>query len=160
MVKLFQTSSEYDYDWTKVTLAVWRKYPNPFASHVLGNDIIETKLVDGKLHTKRLFLKKNKLPKWGMGLLKSPVAYILETCVVDPNSREMTIITRNLSHRKLMLVQETQIISSIGDQTRISISARIISNSSFSLLRSQIERFGLNRFQTNVQNVMFSNPVF
>jgi hypothetical protein len=66
MVKLLTQQHQYPHSWDKVTLAIWQKYPNPFASHVLTADVIE-RFVDekGRIHTKRLFTKKGKLPSWG-----------------------------------------------------------------------------------------------
>lgn len=49
----------YDTSWDKVTLAVFNKYPNPFAKHVLSADIIDRYIgQDGKLRTTRLLVKK------------------------------------------------------------------------------------------------------
>lgn len=67
MVKLFSADSVYGHPWALFTKAVWQKYPNPFASHVLSSDVIERRVdpETGILHTTRLFLKKGKVPKWG-----------------------------------------------------------------------------------------------
>ena len=66
MVKFFSQTFQYDHPFETVTLAVFMKYPNPFASHVLASDVIE-RFIDsnGCLHTSRLFLKEGAVPKWG-----------------------------------------------------------------------------------------------
>lgn len=112
MVKFFQSSFEYHHPWDLVTGAIFQKYPNPFASHVLSADIID-QFVDpntGNLHTIRLLLKRGIIPKWGRSLLHTPDAFIIEHSVVDPKQRIMKTVTKNLNHTKLMLVEETQYI--------------------------------------------------
>jgi len=32
---------KFRHRWQDVTAALWQKYPNPFAAHVLTNDVIE-----------------------------------------------------------------------------------------------------------------------
>lgn len=83
----------------------------------------------------------------------------------------MTIMTRNLSHKKLLLVEETQTITSLDNantphtviprpdnlmpaapSTQVLINVRFISNTSFTPIRSQIEVWGLSRFKTNTLN--------
>jgi hypothetical protein len=112
----------------------------------------------GILHTTRLFTKKGKLPSWGSALLSIPEAYILEVSSLDPKSLVMKIRTRNLSHRKLLLVEEDQVIVPAGEhlqETRVHINVRFISNSSFHPIRSQIENWGMNRFKGTTLNVSF-----
>ena len=78
-------------------------------------------------------------------------------------------MTRNLSHKKLLLVEETQTITSLDNpdtmiprrsdssmptspSTQVLINVRFISNTSFTPIRSQIEVWGLSRFKTNTLN--------
>ncbi|KAI8609828.1 PRELI-like family-domain-containing protein, partial [Chytriomyces sp. MP71] len=96
-----------------VTFAIFNKYPNPFAKHVLTSDVID-RYVDpdtGILHTTRLFTKEGKLPKWSVKMFNIKEAYILEVSELDPRNRTFKTVTRNLSHTKLMLIEETQIVS-------------------------------------------------
>ncbi|KAJ3302865.1 hypothetical protein HDV03_004495 [Kappamyces sp. JEL0829] len=155
-MRFWNTEHRYGHEWSFVTLAIWKKYPNPFASHVLTADVVESFTDElGILHTTRLFTKKGKLPSWGASLLSIPEAYILEVSTVDPKTKTMHIRTRNLSHRKLLLVEEDQTIRPVGAsplETACSIKVRFISNSSFSPLRNQIEGWGLNRFKGTTLN--------
>lgn len=83
----------------------------------------------------------------------------------------MKIWTRNLSHSKLLLVEETQTVSpadkiidlsqkdttytqNMISRTRVKIDVRFISNSSFIPIRSRIEGWGLHRFKGNALNVI------
>lgn len=38
---MFKQTFQYQHPWEQVTLAIFLKYPNPFASHVLASDVIE-----------------------------------------------------------------------------------------------------------------------
>ncbi|KAJ3186286.1 hypothetical protein HDU85_007726 [Gaertneriomyces sp. JEL0708] len=154
MGKFISLSSAYQHNWASVTQAVWQKYPNPFASHVLSADVID-RSVDpdtGVLTTTRLFLKKGHLPKWGKSLFNVRDAFILETSTVDPKAGVMTTVTRNLSHTKLMLVEETQIFKrhpNRADWTDVRSDVRIISNTGWAPIKAKIEGFGITKFKDN-----------
>lgn len=72
--------------------AFFRRYPNPFARHVLSVDTLSRYIdpVTGRLHTTRLILKRGILPKWARRVL--PLGrggtgldtWVLEESVVDP----------------------------------------------------------------------------
>jgi 4-amino-4-deoxychorismate lyase len=121
---------------------------------VKSSDIIETKVSNGILYTTRLFLKEGKLPSWGRSLIPISEAFIIEFSEVDPINKTMKTVTRNLSHKKVMLVEETQIYTQDPlDQNRtlIKTEARIVSNTGW-FIGSRIEGFGLYRFKKNLIN--------
>ncbi|TPX68729.1 hypothetical protein SpCBS45565_g02884 [Spizellomyces sp. 'palustris'] len=154
MVKFFSLTGTYQHSWPTVTQAVWQKYPNPFASHVLSSDVIDRTVdpVTGVMTTTRLFLKSGHMPKWGRSLLNVRDAFIMEQSIVDPRSRRMVTVTRNLSHTKLMLVEETQTYSQHpehADWTEMHTDVRIISNTGWAPIKSRIEGFGVTKFKDN-----------
>ncbi|KAJ3414910.1 hypothetical protein HDV05_005859 [Chytridiales sp. JEL 0842] len=155
MVQFWSHSFTYNHPWTMVTQAIWQKYPNPFASHVLAADVIDRTVdpVTGVITTTRLFLKKGKTPSWGRSILPKSEAYILETSTLDPLTRTFTTTTKNLSHTKLMLVVETQTIQphpeDVEGRTEIKTSAEIVSNTGWVPIRQRIEGFGLKRLKDN-----------
>ncbi|KAJ3204515.1 hypothetical protein HDU67_009460 [Dinochytrium kinnereticum] len=138
MPKFWDHTFSFDHPWSTVTQAIWRKYPNPFASHVLAADVIDRYVdpVTGCLITTRLFLKQGNLPKWGRQFMHAPEAFILEVSTVDPTGKKMETATRNLSHVKLMLVEEHQTVRPHPDdpdnKTELRTEARIISNTGWS----------------------------
>ncbi|KAI9350880.1 PRELI-like family-domain-containing protein [Obelidium mucronatum] len=154
MVKLFEQTHIFEHSWQSVTQAIWNKYPNPWASHVLTADVID-RYVDpetGVLHTTRLFTKEGRLPKWSKSMFSLSEAYILEISELDPVKKTFKTVTRNLSHAKLMLVEETQIVSPTDSKpsgTAIHITARIISNTGWFAVRSRIEQFGASKIREN-----------
>jgi hypothetical protein len=93
-----------------VTFAIFNKYPNPFAAHVLQSDVLSrTVTPNGILSSVRLHRKAGAVPSWGAGLFKAaPVAMILEDSTVDMKSKVMTTRTRNLEHRRFLFVEEIQ----------------------------------------------------
>ena len=52
MVLVFSQTTLLQNHWTDVTNAIWQKYPNPFAAHVLSSDVIDRYL--DKQTSKRL----------------------------------------------------------------------------------------------------------
>ena len=44
----------------------------------------------------------------GVQLVKNNEAYILEESVIDPKRSTMTTRTRNVTHKRLMYIEETQ----------------------------------------------------
>jgi hypothetical protein len=91
------------------------------------------------------------MPGWGKVFLNSKDAYVIEFSTVDPQSKTMTTVTRNLSYTKLMLVQETCTITSHQEKTNVKTLAEIVSNTGSGWIRSKIEGFGLARFKKNFQ---------
>ncbi|KAI9296381.1 MSF1-domain-containing protein [Neoconidiobolus thromboides FSU 785] len=152
MVKIYQHTHDYDYSWPIVSFAFWLRYPNPFASHVLGSDVIDRYIDnEGILHTTRIILKKGKLPKWGENLIKTPEAYIIEETTVDPKNQILVSKTKNLNHARVMKVEETQtfkVSSKNKEWTSVKTEARIISRIGWGIT-SAVERFGINKFEKN-----------
>ncbi|RKO98607.1 hypothetical protein CXG81DRAFT_15692 [Caulochytrium protostelioides] len=159
MVRVFQQSFDYPYDWATATRAVWQKYPNPFASHVISSDLIDVHHdpATGVLCTVRLFRKMGHVPRWGRLFMQSGSneAYILEHAYVDARQQTMRTVTQNLSHTKIMVVEETQVYTPAPDaptaRTRVTNKARFISNAGWESIKSRIEGFGLARFHENTQ---------
>ncbi|CAG8595776.1 1297_t:CDS:2 [Ambispora gerdemannii] len=140
--------------WDIVTLAFWMRYPNPFASHVLSVDVIDRHVdpTSGMLRTTRLILKKGKVPSWGIGLIRTPEAYILEESIVDPHTKTMITRTKNITHVRKMQVEEWQtfrVDSQNNECTKVKIEAKIISKFGWSPLSERIEGFGLKKFADN-----------
>ncbi|CAG8701350.1 21838_t:CDS:2 [Cetraspora pellucida] len=132
MVKIFQHTFKYEYNWDSVTLAFWLRYPNPFASHVESVDVID-RYVDpntGVLRTTRLILKRGVLPKWGRG------------------TQTMITLTKNITHARLMQVEEWQtfrVDPNNREFTQVKTEARVISNFGWGLT-DRVEGFGIKKF--------------
>lgn len=123
MVLVHTTNHTYSHPFPTVTLAFFLRYCspqlNPFASHVLSTDTIESRVdpATGRLHTTRIHLKKSRLPPAIMKLLPSTLtggtsdkaSYILETSVVDMREGWMSTESRNLNFVGVLSVVERQL---------------------------------------------------
>jgi hypothetical protein len=118
MVKFFNQRNTFEHRWEAVTLAVFKKYPNPFSKHVITADLLQRNIDSntGCLYSKRLLQKLGNMPNWLSRLLPSTsginnVAFVVEESVVDPARGLMTVCSRNLSHRGWMNIEEVQTFS-------------------------------------------------
>ncbi|KAK4193117.1 PRELI-like family-domain-containing protein [Podospora australis] len=125
MVLTHTTNHTYNHPFPTVTLAFFLRYCspqlNPFASHVLSTDTIESHVdpATGRLHTTRIHLKKSRLPPAILKLLPSTLtggttdkaSYILETSVVDMREGWMSTESRNLNFVGVLSVVERQLYS-------------------------------------------------
>ncbi|KAJ3111480.1 hypothetical protein HK100_002665 [Physocladia obscura] len=109
------------------------------ANHVLTSDVISRHVdpITGVLHTTRLMTKEGRVPKWAKAMFKIKEALILEISQLDPVNKTFKITTRNLSHAKIMLIEETQTITPFASS---SFSATNFNNT------------------TNTQNAVNNNP--
>ncbi|KAK0674152.1 PRELI-like family-domain-containing protein [Cercophora samala] len=125
MVLTHTTNHTYAHPFPAVSLAFFLRYCspqlNPFASHVLSTDTIESHIdpSTGRLHTTRIHLKKSRMPPAIMKLLPttltggtaSQASYILETSVVDMREGWMSTESRNLNFVGVLSVVERQMYS-------------------------------------------------
>eukprot|EP00730_Choanoeca_flexa_P011731 TRINITY_DN2776_c0_g1_i1.p1 TRINITY_DN2776_c0_g1~~TRINITY_DN2776_c0_g1_i1.p1 ORF type:complete len:229 (+),score=50.49 TRINITY_DN2776_c0_g1_i1:120-806(+) len=148
MVREGTTQHEYRHPWSLVTAAIFAKYPNPFAKHVLTEDVLQRWIDDeGRLHSKRLLSKTNRKPKWMDMWLPDTTAWIVEESIVDPKTKEMTMNTHNVSLNYFMFIEENAIVSANRDGTTQFASQSRVS-SSLPIAR-MVESFGMSRYQRN-----------
>jgi len=159
MVKYFCCGSFLRSSWDQVCIAFWQRYPNPYSNHVLTEDIIFRELTPGNcLVSRRLLTKTSRAPRWAERYLPAQMAskaYIIEDSIVDPQTRTMTTVTWNLTHARVMCVEERcqyGINPENTSWTEIKREAWITSNI-YGLSRA-IQEFGLARFKTSVTKTM------
>ncbi|XP_068181782.1 PRELI domain containing 1a [Antennarius striatus] len=159
MVKYFCGADLLKGTWDQVCVAFWQRYPNPYSNHVLTEDIIFREVTPTNcLISRRLLTKTSRAPRWMERYLPKHMAssaYIIEDSIVDPQKRTMTTFTWNISHARLMSVEERckyRINPENCSFTEIKREAWISSNV-FGLSRA-IQEFGLARFKTSVTKTM------
>ncbi|XP_047441721.1 PRELI domain containing 1a [Mugil cephalus] len=159
MVKYFCCADLLKNTWDQVCVAFWQRYPNPYSNHVLTEDIIFREVTPSNcLISRRLLTKTSRSPRWMERYLPKHMAssaYIIEDSIVDPKKRTMTTLTWNISHARLMSVEERchyRINPENGGWTEIKREAWISSNV-YGLSRA-IQEFGLARFKTSVTKTM------
>lgn len=159
MVKYFCNNTDIRSTWDHVVSAFWQRYPNPFSTHVLTEDVVYREVTaDNRLLTRRLLMKTNRLPRWAEHIFPTGMSrsvYIVEDSIVDPVKRSLTTYTWNLNHTTLMSVEERCIFQDSVEQpatTRLLREAWISSNV-YGFSRP-IQEFGLARFKSNQVKAM------
>lgn len=104
MAKYYENSTVFHYNWEQMLQGFWKRYPNPYSTHVLSEDTIQREIrPDGKLYSKRVLTKTNRVPKWGERFFKAKFVCIIEESLVDPKSKTLTTHTRNIGFNKIMV---------------------------------------------------------
>ncbi|XP_077460727.1 PRELI domain containing 1b [Stigmatopora argus] len=159
MVKYFTSKSDINSVWDHVALAFWQRYPNPFSTHVLTEDVVYREVTaDHKLCSRRLLTKTNRLPRWAEHFFPAGISrsvYIIEDSVVDPVRRCLTTYTWNLNHTTLMSVEERCIFQAAAEEPGVTHLKREawISSNIYGFSRP-IQEFGLARFKSNQVKAM------
>ncbi|XP_028973711.1 PRELI domain containing 1b isoform X3 [Esox lucius] len=106
MGRYFCNESELNCAWDRILSAFWQRYPNPFSTHVLTEDVLFREVTpDNCLLSRRLFTKTNLLPRWAERVFPSHLnrsVYIVEDSVVDPKAHTLTTHTLNVNHTRFM----------------------------------------------------------
>lgn len=155
MAKYYNTEHRHPYSWEQVARAIFQRYPNPFASHVLSEDTVYREvLTPGVLYSRRFVTKTNKVPKWGEKFISGLVRRVplVEESFVDSINKTITLYTRNVGMGGFMTVAEKVVYkaSETDPNTTIALKEAWI-ESSFYGLRSAIKDFGVNRFKQNCE---------
>ncbi|XP_034245398.1 protein preli-like [Thrips palmi] len=155
MVKFYESSTVFQYNWHQVAQAFWQRYPNPHSSHVLSEDTVFREVRDNKLFTKRLLTKTNRVPKWGERFINNPKVGIIEESVVDPKTRTLTTYTRNVGYTKVMSVVEKVVYRESDDNPNCTIAVRSgwVDSQVFGF-KHAIQAFGVERFRKNCQQMI------
>ncbi|XP_064602735.1 PRELI domain-containing protein 1, mitochondrial-like [Liolophura sinensis] len=153
MVKLFDSSSVIKYTWDQVSCALWQKYPNPHSKHVLTEDVLSREVREGKLYTKRLLTKTNRMPRWGERIVPGPRnVCIVEETVVDPDNKTFITYTRNIAMRRFLALEEKCVYSMAGESKKWTECDRKawLCSSLFGFSRP-ITAFGCERYKNNLK---------
>uniref|UniRef100_A0A8C7W5S8 PRELI/MSF1 domain-containing protein n=1 Tax=Oncorhynchus mykiss TaxID=8022 RepID=A0A8C7W5S8_ONCMY len=128
MVKYFSNDVDIRTTWDHVVSAFWQRYPNPFSTHVLTEDVVLREVTaDQRLLSRRLLTKTNRMPRWAEFLFPSNLSrsvYIVEDSVVDPVTKSLTTYTWNLNHTTLMTVEERCVFQESEDRPAFTLLRR------------------------------------
>ncbi|KAM4537095.1 PRELI domain containing 1b isoform 1-T2 [Odontesthes bonariensis] len=159
MGKYFHSEVDIKSPWHQVLVAFWQRYPNPYSSHVLTEDVLYREVTPSNhLVSRRLLTKTNRLPGWAERVFPTHMAravYVLEDSIVDPNAKTLITKTWNLNHNTLMTVVERCLF--VEDRSRPSWTKlrreAWISSAVYGFARP-IQEFGLARFKNNQVTAM------
>ncbi|KAK5618332.1 hypothetical protein CRENBAI_019403 [Crenichthys baileyi] len=145
--------------WDQVLAAFWQRYPNPYSTHVLTEDVLYREVTPSNhLLSRKLLTKTNRLPGWAERIFPAHMAravYVLEDSIVDLEANTLITKTWNLNHDTLMTVVEHCMFEqdcSRPTWTKLRREAWI-SSSVYGLARP-IQEFGLARFKSNQAKAM------
>ena len=124
---------------------------NDFRKHVLTEDTVE-RYVDkeGKLFTKRLLSKTNRVPQWAEKLISSRLVFIIEESIVDPINKIFSTYTRNIGMQHLLSIEERVVYKISEENKNWTVAERkaSIDSKMFGLAKA-IQAFGVERFKHN-----------
>ncbi|OXA56948.1 protein preli-like [Folsomia candida] len=151
MGKYYENCSTFAYSWEQIVTAFWKRYPNPFSTHVLSEDTLNREIIQGNtLFTRRILTKTNRVPKWGERFVKSTTVAIVEESYVDRKTKILTTYTRNIGLNRIMSVTEKVIYTPDPSNPGHTVANRMAwIDSQMYGFRRAIEAFGLERFRTN-----------
>jgi len=151
--KYYNTEHVHPYSFDQVAHAIFQRYPNPFATHVLSEDTVYREIINGTtLYTRRFLTKTNKVPKWGerwlSGFRRS--VPLLEESFVNTRDRTITTYTRNVGMANFMTAIEKVVYKASPDNPHHTVAMKHAwVESNFFGLRSAIKNFGIERFKVN-----------
>uniref|UniRef100_A0A3B3XIE7 PRELI/MSF1 domain-containing protein n=1 Tax=Poecilia mexicana TaxID=48701 RepID=A0A3B3XIE7_9TELE len=120
MGRYFYSEAHIKSPWYQVLAAFWQRYPNPYSTHVLTEDVLYREVTPTNLLlSRRLLTKTNRLPGWAEHIFPAHMArgvYILEDSIVDPEANTLVTKTWNLNHNTLMTVVERCMFEQDGTQ--------------------------------------------
>lgn len=128
---------------------------SPFSQHVISADTI-SQYVDenNRFHSEKLIRKRGRIPNFARPFLGNiSESWILETCVVDPNTGEMQTLTRNLDHTFFLKVEENTVYRASGQgSTHVEHSMSFSSNFGRWGIKERIEDWCYKHSQERIQS--------
>ncbi|KAL5708118.1 hypothetical protein ACHQM5_018946 [Ranunculus cassubicifolius] len=112
MVKAYKQEHIYKHPWEIVTSASYRKFTDPSSkptlSHILSVDTLSHHLnpTTGVLQTTRAITVNAPGPWFIRRIIGENICHCVESTVVDPQSKSMQLVSRNVSLRKYIEVEE------------------------------------------------------
>ncbi|ODV97906.1 hypothetical protein PACTADRAFT_63555 [Pachysolen tannophilus NRRL Y-2460] len=157
-MKLFESSCSFNYPWSQVTAANWRKYPNEKSTHVVAVDVLRREVhpITGILRSERLITCEQKIPKWIALMVGGQIrSYVREVSEVDPVNQTLTMRSCNMTMNNILSVYE--VVKYVPDnespfsKTTFEQCAEIKAYSTFQRLTDKIEEWSIERFDSNAK---------
>lgn len=150
-MKVWKSEYIFNHSWSAVTTAFWMKYPNPHSPHILAVDVLSRRFEKStnSLHSVRLLEKTNSKPKLAEKLVKGKAALMIEESVVDRDEQVMTTRTYNLTHCRVLRVEEHCEYKAIDDRTLLTTEVRLVCP--LWGWAMTVETFAMERIKGNIQ---------
>jgi len=153
--KYYNTTHIHPFSWDLVASAVFLRYPNPMATHVLSEDTVHREVrQDGNIRYSRRFLTKvNPMPKWGERWMPATLyrfVPLLEESHVDRDNKTVTTYTRNVGLSTFMTATERVVYQPNPENPHETIAVKEAwVESRLYGIRSAVKNFGIERFKNN-----------
>ena len=143
----------FKHPWHEISMASWRKYPNPVRPDVLSVDLIRKHFdpETGVLTATRLITTHVRLPSFLESFYDNPTVYCVEESVVDPKNKTMTLKSKNVTLSSLMEVEETCIYTSPSNlKENVTHFRQDVKITSYLFgLASKVENWSMENFRKN-----------
>jgi len=149
----------HPFTWETVASAIFQRYPNPLAEHVLSEDTlfrgVVTDEVSGRptLYSRRFLTKTNKFPKWGEPFMPASLRRyvpLVEESRVDPATQTIVTYTRNVGLSRFMSAVERVCYKPDPENPTQTLAVKEAwIESGLYGIRSAVKNFGIERFKTN-----------
>ncbi|KAL6735793.1 hypothetical protein Aduo_006200 [Ancylostoma duodenale] len=101
----------FPYSFDEVVSVFWDRYPNSFAKHIVSEDVLERKVTENTIVTKKLIVKHGssilkRVPRWLSRMTEIRTVPVIEESIYDRRTRTLTTYTRNVSHNELFAMHE------------------------------------------------------
>lgn len=101
----------FPYSFDEVVSVFWERYPNSFAKHVVSEDVLERRISENTIVTKKLIVKHGssilkRVPRWLSRMTEIRTVPVIEESIYDRRTRTLTTYTRNVSHNELFAMHE------------------------------------------------------
>lgn len=104
----WKDSHTFSYPWKLMVEAAYRKYPNPYSSHVHSLDTAQRRVTGSLLYSCRLFCTMWNIPTLVRKVVGSnPLMHVKEQSVCDLEKKTLTIHSQNMTLSNLFTLKET-----------------------------------------------------
>ena len=152
-MKYLVDEHRYEFGWRELAISYWQRYPNRFAPHILSEDTVERRVgTDGRLWSRRMLLKTNRLPSWAERWVTTRWTPVVEESLLDPKLRTLTTYTRNLTYQRVLSIEEkcTYRPDPANPNAATLLRREAWIRSSIRGFSGVIQRFGVKRFRDNI----------
>lgn len=153
--RYYGTTHRHPFQWEDVASAIFLRYPNPFATHVLTEDTLFRETRGDILYSRRFLTKTNRLPKWGEKFFVNFKKYVplVEESYIDRGSQCVTTYTRSIGLSRFMTATEKVRYTPDPEHPNETIAMKEIwIESGLYGLRTAVKNFGMERVKKNWTN--------
>ncbi|CAJ0585854.1 unnamed protein product, partial [Mesorhabditis spiculigera] len=160
MKEWWAPSTYLPYSINEFCAAFWDRYPNSFSKHIVSEDVLERRITDNTIFTKKLIVKQGssilkRVPKWLSRMTEIRVVPVIEESLYDKRTQTLTTYTRNVAHLELFYLHERVVYKEKdhgdhGNATEIDRAVSLAFNSG--KLSSIYEKVTLMGFKKSIAN--------